>query len=158
MKSRKTYTVAEALQKLKKYCVYQERCHQEVQKKLQEMHMIPDAIDSIMVSLIQEEYLNESRFAKTFVRGKFRIKKWGKHRLKAELKRKNISTTNIKLALQTISEEEYLTTFEALAEKKAVTLSEKNTLKKRKKLTEYLLYRGWESTLVYEKVAQLIPF
>ncbi len=153
-----TYTVEEALKKLENYCAYQERCHQEVQQKLKDMRMIPEAIDTIIVSLITNNYLNETRFAETYVRGKFRIKKWGKQRLKRELKRKGISSTNIRLALNSLNEEEYLKTFHDLANKKVSSIKEPNPFKKKKKLADYLLYRGWESHLVYEKIKQLIPF
>ena len=89
--SKKTYTVQEATRKLERYCAYQERCHQEVRQKLQDMHMIPEAIDVIIVHLLEHNFLNEERFAKTFVRGKFRIKRWGRGRLTYELKKKDIS-------------------------------------------------------------------
>ncbi len=116
--------------------------------------MIPDAIDLIISGLIQENYLNETRFSQAFARGKFRTKKWGKNRIVRELKMRNISAYNIKLALKEISDEEYLTTFHDLAEKRLKQLiSEKNIQKKRKKLADYLLYRGWESHLVWEVVS-----
>ena len=83
----KTFTVDEAQKKLQHYCSYQERCHQEVYQKLRSMRMIPEAIDIIIVSLIKDNYLNETRFAKTFVNGKFRIKKLGKQRLILELRK-----------------------------------------------------------------------
>ena len=85
----KTYTIDEALLKLQNYCAYQERCHQEVRQKLKEMHMIPEVIDTIIVHLLEHNFLNEERFAKTFVSGKFRIKKWGKYRLTSALKKKD---------------------------------------------------------------------
>jgi len=152
----KTFTVDEAKKKLEHYCAYQERCHQEVQQKLKSMNMIPEASDFIIVHLLQHNFLNEERFAKTFVRGKFNIKKWGKYRLTRELKRKDISKYNINQALNEIKEEEYVEVFNDLAEKKAFLIKEKNSYKKKKKLTDYLLYRGWESYLVYDKVNELI--
>lgn len=91
MNLQKTYSVDEAQKKLEYYCAYQERCHKEVVEKLQVMRMIPDAIDIIVVHLIKHNFLNEARFARTFVSGKFRIKKWGRYRLTLELKKKNIS-------------------------------------------------------------------
>jgi regulatory protein len=153
---RKTYTIDEAQKKLEYYCSYQERCHQEVRQKLKGMYMIPEAIDTIMVSLIRHDYLNESRFARLFVQGKFRIKKWGKKRLTIELKRRDISAYNIKEALKQISDFEYLEAFHELATKKAGNIKESNSFKKKKKLADYLLIRGWESHLVYEKVHALI--
>ncbi len=157
MQTRQVFTVQEALQKCQHYCSYQERCHSEVRKKLTEMGMIPDAIDHIIVQLIRHDYLNESRFAETFVRGKFRIKKWGRHRLTLELKKKDISKTVIKNALEQINEQDYQNAFDQLAIKRLASLKEKNKYKKRKKLADYLLYRGWESHLVYDKVKSLIP-
>ena len=120
------------------------------------MRMIPEAIETIIGALIKDSHLNEERFAKAFVRGKFRIKKWGKVRLTLELKQRHLSKYNIKIALQEIDPNDYLQTFHSLAEKKAATLTETNLLKKKKKLADYLLYRGWESHLVYDKVNTLI--
>ena len=157
MVKKQTYTLDEAKRKLENYCAYQERCHKEVRQKLQEMNMIPEAIDVIMVHLIKHNFLNEERFAKAFVRGKFYIKKWGKYRLTLELKKKDISKTNINQAINEIDDENYYKTFNDLAKKQVLSLTDKNKLKKRKKLADYLLYRGWESQLVYEKVNELIP-
>ena len=156
MNLQKTYSLDEAQKKLEFYCAYQERSHKEVVTKLKDMRMIPDAIDVIVVHLIQNNFLNEERFAKAFVRGKFRIKKWGKNRLKQELKRKDITKTIIDIALKEIDADDYLETFYALAEKKAETIKEANSYKKKKKLADYLLYRGWESPLVYDVVNTLI--
>jgi len=156
MISNKTYTVTEALQKLQNYCSYQERSHQEVQQKLTGMRMIPEAIDQIIVHLLEHNFLNEERFAKTYVSGKFRIKKWGRRRLILESKKKGVGKFNINQALNEINEVEYIETFNALAEKRLNYITETNKLKKKKKLADYLLYRGWESHLVYEKVNQLI--
>mgnify|MGYP000144425225 CR=1 FL=1 len=156
MISQKTYTVDEALQKMQNYCSYQERCHKEVRQKLKEMRMIPEAIDHIVTALIQHDFLNESRYAKAFVRGKFRIKHWGKRRLILELRKRDISKFNINLALQEITDADYLETFDKLAEKKYQAIQESNKLKMKKKLADYLLYRGWESHLVYDKVNELI--
>lgn len=156
MPLKKTYTVHEATKKLEHYCAYQERCHQEVRQKLIGMHMIPEAIDVIIVHLLKHDFLNEERFAKTFVRGKFRFKGWGKRRLTRELKQRDISKINIDKALSEISDEEYLETLNELAEKKVSSMRETSSLKKKKKFVDYFLYRGWESHLVYEKANDLI--
>jgi regulatory protein len=148
----KTYTVEEAQKKLESYCAYQERCHKEVRTKLQNMRMIPEAIDAIMVHLIQHNFLNEERFAKAFVRGKFRIKKWGKNRLLRELKLREISKFSIAEALKEIDPEEYETTLQDLTLKRIAQVKEKDRYKKKKKVADYLLYRGWESHLVYDKL------
>jgi regulatory protein len=156
MQNKQTFTLIQAKKKLEQYCAYQERCHKEVQQKLKDMHMIPEAIDVVIAHLLEHNFLNEERFAKTFVSGKFKIKKWGKRRLALVLKQKDISKYTINLALSTIGEDEYIDTFNALAEKKLRSIRESNILKKKKKLADYLLYRGWESNLVYDKVNELI--
>lgn len=119
--------------------------------------MIPIAIDEIIGHLIAENFLNEERFARSFARGKFNIKKWGKNRIVNELKQRNITKYNLKIALKEIDEDVYLETLELLAEKRVEQLTETNVFKKRKKLADYLLYRGWESPLVYEITKRLIP-
>ncbi len=154
----KTYTLEEAKRRIERYCAYQERCHEEVRKKLFEMRMIPQAIDEIIVHLLEHDFLNEERFAKAFVRGKFNHKFWGKQRLIGELKQRQISTFNIKIGLLEITEESYISVFDMLSRKRNEQLQqEKNKFKKRKKLADYLLYRGWEGNLVYDKVKELIP-
>lgn len=139
------------------YCAYQDRCHKEVIAKLRDMGMIPEAIDHIMGELIQGNYLNETRYAKSYARGKFNIKKWGKNRITSELKQREISKYNIKTALEEITDEDYDKTFNALAHKRLAEIKERNPQKRRKKLADYLLYRGWESGMVYDKVFELIP-
>jgi regulatory protein len=155
MQTKKTYTVQEATRKLEHYCAYQERCHQEVRQKLESLHMIPEVIDVIIVHLLDQNFLNEERFAKTFVRGKFKIKAWGRRRLTYELKKKDISKVNINQALAEIDITEYNEVFNVLAEKRANSLTETNKYKKKQKLIDYLLYRGWETHLVYEKAREL---
>lgn len=152
-----TFTLKEATKKLEAYCAYQERCHKEVRQKLRDMNMIPEAIDEIISHLIQENYLNEERFAQSYARGKFNIKKWGKNRIVNELKFRQISRFNIKTALKEIEDDQYLKTFDALAKKRLAAITETNKQKRRKKLADYLFYRGWESHLVYEKLKELIP-
>lgn len=149
------FTPKEALQKLERFCAYQERCHDEVVSKLYSLKMTSDEIDSIVVQLIENNFLNETRFACSFARGKHRIKNWGKIRITNELKLRNISSTNINLALKEISNEEYFETFENLSERCWNSIQEKNNLKKRKKFCDYLLRRGYESNLVYEKFKEL---
>jgi regulatory protein len=132
MFQKKTYTVDEAKKKLEYYCAYQERCHKEVTQKLKGMSMIPQAIDVIIVHLLQHNFLNEERFAKTFVSGKFKIKHWGKRRLTLELKRKDISKVNINQALREIDKAEYIEVFNNLAEKRLLSIKEASKIKKKR--------------------------
>jgi len=151
----KSYTLTEATSKLMKYCAYQERCHKEVEDKLREMLMIPEARQEIIHQLLKGDFLNEERFSRSFARGKFSIKKWGKIRIKRELKLRGISRFNIINAFEEINEDAYLATFHQLAEKKWDSIRETSILKKKKKLADYLFYRGWESELVYDKIREL---
>lgn len=156
MNTYKTYTVEEAKIRMERYCAYQERCHKEVVSKLREMRMIPDAIDVIVHHLLQKNFLNETRYAQAFARGKFKNKKWGKVRIINELKQREISHFNIQIALKEIPDNNYYITFEELAEKRMKQLaSEKDIQKKRKKLADYLFYRGWESEMIYDKINEL---
>ncbi len=125
------FSIKEATQKIEYFCAYQERCHEEVVAKLRTMKMDSDEIDQIMVHLLAENFLNEERFARSFARGKHRMKHWGKIRIVNELKFKNISQTLINIALKEITTEEYLETFHALAEKHWESIRETNSLKKR---------------------------
>lgn len=132
------------------FCAYRDRSHKEVEEKLRELRMIPVACEQIIIKLMQEDFLNEERFARSFVRGKFRIKKWGRIKIKQELKAREISTPLIKMAFTEIDEEDYLSTLNEVAKKKYLLIKEKDPYKKQQKLVNYLLSRGYESGLVYE--------
>ena len=148
-------SIKEAIQKIEHFCAYQERCHEEVVSKLWSMKMNSDEIDEIIVHLIEGNFLNESRFACSFARGKHRIKHWGTIRIVNELKQRKISSYNINLALKEIVPEEYESTFNNLAERHWENMTERNSLKKRKKFCDFLLRKGFESSLVYAKVKDL---
>lgn len=146
----KTYTLKEAKLALENYCIYQDRCHKEVEEKLSKMRLIPEIIEEVITHLIQEKYLNETRFSQSFARGKFRIKKWGKQRITQELKFRKISAYNIKKGLEEIDAEEYFKTFEELLLKKIDNTKETNPYKKKKKIYDYLVRMGYESNLINE--------
>jgi regulatory protein len=152
---KEVYSIKEAIQKAEHFCAYQERCHEEVVSKLWSMKLISSEIDEVIVHLISQNFLNESRFACSFARGKHRIKHWGKIRITNELKMRNINQTLINIALKEITSEEYLETFHKLAERHWDSIRETNTLKKRKKFCDYMLRRGFESNLIYDKVKEL---
>jgi regulatory protein len=155
MQKAKTYTVEQAKRRLEQYCVYQDRSHYEVIKKLREMKMIPMAIDAIVLHLMQHNFLNEERFARSYVRGKFNIKKYGRIKIVQGLKQKNITANLIKIALKEIEEGVYLETLTQLAEKKIQVLKEPNKYKKKQKLIRFLMQKGYESHLIYELVNNL---
>ena len=156
LKMNETLTVKEAQLKLEYYCSYQERCHQEVVQKLYELGMKSNEIDVVVVHLIEHNFLNEERFARSFARGKYRIKLWGKNRIVNELKQRHISAPNIKCALTEISDSEYQEAFDRLAERHWETIKETNPQKKKKKFCDYLLRKGWESNLIYDKLNELL--
>lgn len=147
----KAFTVSEIRDKLAKYCAYQDRCHWEVENKLNEFHLIPEGRDEIIIYLIQNNFLNEERFAKSFVRGKFNQKNWGRIKIKSELKKRKIPSKLIDIALKEINSEDYFSRLEELFEKKKETLkSERESFKKKAKIRSYLLQKGYESDLILE--------
>ena len=152
----KSYTVKEATIKLAQFCAYRDRSHKEVEEKLKEMRMIPLACEQIIMKLMLEGFLNEERFARSFVRGKFRIKKWGRNKIKKELKIREISAPIIKLAFTEIDEVIYLNTLLELAEKKLNLIKEPHPIKRKKKLVNYLLQKGYEPQLIYDVSNNLI--
>ena len=134
---------------MERFCAYQDRCHKEVEAKLAEMGLIPEARELILLHLLEHDYLNEERFARSFARGRFRIKDWGRVRIVRELKLRDISEYNIRKGLSEIDQEEYDTSLRELAEKKFRSTLEKHPMKKRKKVADFLLRRGFESDKVY---------
>ena len=157
-----SFTLQEATQKLEYFCSYQERCHDEVEAKLRSMNMIPEVIDMIIVHLINNNFLNEERFACSFARGKHRIKSWGKIRIINELKFRNISRFNIDTALRETTPEEYLETFHKTADNHWPLIREKNIIKKRKRLkmliSERITNHGINSSKITLQKAFLPPF
>ena len=152
----KSYTVEEAMQKLMHFCAYRDRSQKEVEDKLDALRMIPEAKEKIIINLMQENFLNEERFARSFARGKFRIKKWGRIKITQELKKREISAPIIKLGLSEIKESDYRSTLYDLAEKKEEKITEPNIFKKKKKLIDHLLRRGYETSLVFDCVNDII--
>ena len=155
MSSNSALSPKEVRSKMEHYCAYQERCHAEVQQKLREYAITTAEKDEIIVSLLQNNYLNEERFALLFAISKFHQKKWGKVRIKNELKARQLSDYLIQKALKEINPAEYEETFEQLATSQWEQIRETNALKKKKKFCDYLLRKGWESDRIIEKVSEL---
>jgi regulatory protein len=146
----------QALEKLKSYCAYQERSHQEVRTKLLSLEVYGDELEEIIGALIEENFLNEERYAAAIVRGKFRYKQWGRIKIKQALKFQKISTYCIQKAMKEIEDDEYQKTLLHLAEKKWESLhSEKNKFTKMAKLRNYLLQKGYETDLIMDTVSHL---
>ena len=147
------FTPQQSLPKIKQYCAYQERCHKEVIDKLYSFGLNRTEIDEILSILINEDYVNEERFAIHYAGGKFRMKQWGKNKIKQSLKFKQISDYCIRKALKEIDEVDYIKTFWKLVEGKLKTIkSEKNLFIKKRKLQDYLLHKGYESEMIHEAV------
>ena len=145
-----------AFEKAKYFCAYQERCHAEVKKKLYGFGLYKNEVELLMSQLIEENYLNEERFAMAFAGGKFRINQWGKTKIKFELKQRQVSDYSIKKALAAIPDDDYEKTLQKIAEEKLATLkSEINIFTKKSKLQNYLVGKGYEFNLVAEIVREL---
>lgn len=156
MNPKKSFTVHEIKQKIEQYCVYQDRCHKEVEEKIKSFGLIPEAREMILLSLMNDNFLNEERFAKSFARGKFRIKNWGKQRIVRELKMRDVSSYNIKTALKEIDENDYLKTIYRITENRNAVISEPNHYKRKKKLVDFLLRKGFENELIFKTVDDVL--
>ena len=146
-------TPQQALSKAKHYCAYQERCHSEVKDKLYGFGLNTTEVNQMMSTLIEENYLNEERFAIQFAGGHFRSKKWGRLKIIYALKQKQVSPYCIKKALKLIDEEEYQKVLQKHFEEKLKSLkSEKNSFIKKRKLQNHLLQKGFENDLIRQLV------
>ncbi len=143
-----------ALTKVESWCAYQERCQQEVRDKLYSWGLYPDAVENIISELISRNFLNEERFAIAYAGGKFRIKKWGKQKIKMELKKRKISDVLIRKALKEIGAEDYEETLESTLSKKWKAEKENHPLKKKMKVMRYMLSRGYESDAVSNAISK----
>lgn len=143
------------LDKLKHFCAYQERCHSEVKAKLGQLRVWGNEADEIIAALITEDYLNEERFARGFARGKFRMKQWGRNKIRQALKEKNISAYCIKKGIEEIDEQEYRRTLEKLASDKYQSLKKDQYLKRKFNTIRYLLSKGYETALIQETIEKI---
>jgi len=152
--SLQSFTPQQAWPKAKHYCSYQERCHSEVKDKLYSFGLHKNDVEEIISKLVEEEFLNEERFAIQFAGGKFRMKQWGKIKIRYELRQKQVSDYSIKKkALAAIDYDAYLQTLEKLFDAKLSSVkTEKNIFVKKKKVQDYLLQKGYESNLIREFV------
>lgn len=146
---------SEALQRVRKYCAYQERSHSEVRNKLLQYGQKGLDLEEIIAKLIEENYLNEERFAKAFSGGKFRIKGWGKNKIRQQLHVKKISAYNINQALKEIDNAEYEKMLKKIIQKRTVTLRGLTSFEKRNKLARYLITKGYETELVWNILNQM---
>lgn len=153
---KKKYTPAQSLTKIQSYCAYQERSHKEVKNKLYEYGLYSNQVDEIISQLITDGFLNEERFAKAYAGGKFRIKKWGRIKIKHELKALGLTKNCIQRGLNEIESAEYSKTLKNLIKKKLTESKEQNPFKKRDKVARFVIGKGYESELVWEYIRDLL--
>ncbi|MEO8795403.1 MAG: regulatory protein RecX [Daejeonella sp.] len=149
-KKPRTFSREQAKLKAESFCAYQERAQQEVRNKLYEWGLYSNQVEQIISELIEDNFLNEERFAKSYVLGKFRIKKWGKIKIRQGLKLKKIGDKLISKSLNQIDGDDYIKTLETILEKKSAVLVEKDAFKKRYKLMNYALSKGFEKDLIFD--------
>ena len=138
-----------ALQKMQRYCAFQERCHSEVRQKLLEISVYGDTLEEIIAELISENYLNEERFARAYARGKFRTKSWGRNRIQQELKMRKVSAYCIRKGMEEIDEADYLATLEKIITKKLAELHGEDNFTTQQKTAQYAMRKGYESELIW---------
>jgi regulatory protein len=143
------------LEKARKYCAYQERSQQEVRDKLYDLGLHRNEVEQCIAQLLSENYLNEQRFAIAFAGGKFRMKEWGRVKIKLALKAKKVSDYCIRKALEEISPKDYRKTLGKILSSKSNEVREKNPLKKKYKVAQYAISRGFEPEMVWEEMADL---
>lgn len=146
----------EAFQKIKQYCAYQERNHTETKEKLYGFGLKKYEVEELISKLIDENYLNELRFAVAYAGGKFRMKQWGRIKIKFELKQKRVSEYCIKKALQEIEEPDYLKTLNKLTAQKWNSLKGKHYVTRQSKTQNYLMAKGYEITLILEAIKKIM--
>ncbi len=147
--------MSQALEKLRQYCAYQERCHSEVKYRALELGMRGPEVEEAIAALIAENFLNEERFARAYAGGKFRMKQWGRKKIQAGLKQKQVSSYCIRKGMEEIDEEDYTTALRQQAEKKYHSLRGEVPLKRKFKTIQYLLQRGYEQDLISEALEQI---
>lgn len=155
MHDKRVYDLKIAIERLKKYCALQDRCQWDVTQKMKEWGLLEITQNHILEILIQKKYVDEERFAQSFCRGKFIIKKWGRVKITNELKKKKISDICIKKGLEEIDLTEYDLLLENLLTKKNDALRDKNHFTRKSKLARFLIQRGFEGNLVWDKIREL---
>lgn len=153
MSSSSTQRILDALVKARTYCNYRERCHKEVREKLYSLGLFKNEVDEVIMQLMDENLLNEERFAKSYARGYFYQKHWGKYRIKLELRNRQIHDNLISLALKEIEEEDYTNTIQRLIQKKAKSIPG-NVFERKQKVSKYLQQKGYSYSEIAVEVSK----
>ncbi len=151
MPEKKSYTFSEIKQKLVNYCVYQDRCHQEVEQKMRDFLLIPEARDEILLYLMQENYLNEERFARSYIRGKFYMKSWGRNKIRIHLQQKGVPLKLINSSMEEIEDDDYAATLKKIYTTYYAKQKGLKEYQKKSKTISYLISRGFE----YDEILRL---
>lgn len=146
----KKYNFTEALQRLRRFCAYQERCHQEIRQKARGWGFDAEDTDKLIVQLMEENFLNEERYAKALAGGKFRTKGWGKKKIIESLKQKGISAYLVNASMKEIDKDDYLKKLDELLNKKHKTLKGDTPIAQKQKLARFAFGKGYESELVWD--------
>ena len=152
MQKNKTYNIKETTEKIQSFCALQDRCQWEVENKMRQWGVEEYIIENIVTDLILEKFIDEQRFSESFCRGKFRIKRWGKVKIKNELTLRKISFSCIQKGLEQIKDKEYYSVLKELYEKKNSSIKDKNQFIKKGKIVKYLQQKGFESNLIWELI------
>jgi len=152
VQNNKVYTVKEATERIQSFCAIQDRCQWEVEKKMKEWEISDEIIENILTDLILDKFVDEQRFSESFCRGKFRIKRWGKVKIKNELKIKKISKNCIDKGLLQIENKEYMEVLKYLYIKKRNSLKDKNQFIRKGKIAKHLQQKGFESNMIWELI------
>ena len=152
VKGKKRYSLQQAMEKGRAYCTFQERCHQEMRDRLYSWGQHKDDVENTIAALIEDDFLNEERFAKAYARGKFRMKKWGRNKIVHQLKTRQVSDHCIRVGVAEIDDTEYHETLAGLVDKKMRSMNEPNEFIKKDKVSKYLIGRGFEADLVGEEL------
>ena len=155
MHHKRVYDIRIAIERLKNYCALQDKCQWDVMQKMNEWGLQQNTKDHILELLINEKFVDEERYAKSFCRGKFRIKNWGKRKIINELKRKQISTICINSGMQEIDDQQYFKTLDKLFLQKKITIKDRNHFIRKTKIANFLIQKGFEAHLVWEKMKEL---
>jgi regulatory protein len=155
MHNKRVYDINIAIERIKNYCALQDRCQWDVIQKLREWGLQQSTKDHILEILITNKFIDEERFSTSFCRGKFRIKNWGKHKIVNELRRKQISSICINTGLKEIDEKEYDLVLEKLFYQKERSIKDKNQFIRKTKIANFLIQRGFENNLVWDKIREL---
>ena len=154
MTQKRAYNVEIAIERLRNYCASEDKCKWDIIKKMRAWGLLKISQDHIIELLIQEKYIDEERYSRSFCRGKFKIKKWGKIKITNELIKKKISERCINKGLEEIEETEYLQELHKQYQKKKALLKESNLFIKNKKIATFLITKGYERNLVWNKISE----